>query len=164
MELMRLLPVAQAVAGLSKDPSQQIGAIIVDDDANILSVGFNGFPRGVHDHEHRLSNRAVKLTMVVHAEANAIAQAARTGVRVVGASMIVTGLFPCSRCAGLIIQAGIKRIYAPIMDKEANRQWHDDRQFSMTMFNEAMVEVTEYEPEKNYENRRQAKNPQKHHE
>lgn len=144
MELMRLLPVAQAVSGLSKDPSTKVGAVIVDDDANIISAGFNGFPRGVSDHVHRLSNRPIKLTFTVHAEANAIAQASRTGAKTMGASMIVTGLFPCSKCSGLIIQAGIKRVYAPIMTEEANQQWHDDRKFSMTMFDEAGVDVVEY--------------------
>ncbi len=48
-------------------------------------------------------------------------------------------------CAGLIIQAGIKRVYAPIMDvAETNRQWIDDKEFSEKMFREAGVQITEY--------------------
>lgn len=119
--------------------------MIIDDDANLISAGFNGFPRGVHDHDYRLKNRKLKLCMVVHAEANAIVQAARTGAKTHGANMIVTERYPCSTCAGLIIQAGIKRVYAPIMDAaETNQQWIDDKEFSEKMFREAGVQITEY--------------------
>lgn len=145
MNLMKFLPVAQSLANLSKDPAVKVGAIIVDDDGNLLSSGWNGFPRGVIDSHHRLNSRELKLCFVVHAEANAIAQAARTGARVYGANIIVTERHPCRSCAGLIIQAGIRRVYAPVMGDDANQQWHDDRKFAQTMFNEAGVDVIEYE-------------------
>lgn len=145
MDLLRFLPVAEAVAGLSKDPAVKIGAMVVDDDANVLSLGFNGFPRGVNDAEYRLKSRELKLCFVVHAEANAIAQAARTGTRLIGANLIVTERYPCKTCAGLIIQAGIKRVYAPIMSKKhANQQWFEEKEFSEKMFRESGVDVIEY--------------------
>lgn len=145
MDLMRFLPVAQAIAGLSKDPAVQVGALVIDDDANLISTGFNGFPRGVADSEHRLKSRELKLCFVVHAEANAIAQAARTGAKTRGANLIVTERYPCKSCAGIIIQAGIKRVYAPVMNAtKTNRQWIDDKAFSSKMFAEAGVEVVEY--------------------
>lgn len=144
MDLMRFLPVAQSLANLSKDPAVKVGAIVIDDDGNLLSSGWNGFPRGVEDSTHRLQSRELKLCFVVHAEANAIAQAARTGARLHGASIIVTERFPCKSCAGLIIQSGIKRVYAPVMGDDSNQQWHDEKQFASVMFNEAGVDVFEY--------------------
>lgn len=145
MDLMRFLPVAKAIAGLSKDPACKVAALIIDDDANLISTGFNGFPRGVIDHDYRLQNRNLKLCMIVHAEANAIVQAARTGAKTYGANMIVTERYPCSTCAGLIIQAGIKRVYAPIMRvEETNQQWIDDKEYSEKMFRESGVEIIEY--------------------
>lgn len=146
MEITKLIPVINAIASLSKDPACKVGCGIIDDDGNLLSSGWNGFPRGVEDSAHRLQSRELKLCFVVHAEANAIAQAARTGARLHGASIIVTERFPCKSCAGLIIQSGIKRVYAPIMNPaETNRQWFEDMDFSMTMFKEAGVQVINYE-------------------
>ena len=144
MDLMKFLPVAKALAGLSKDPAAKVSALVIDDDGNLLSSGWNGFPRGVHDDVHRIDSRELKRCFTVHAEANAIAQAARTGARLLGANILVTERFPCKACAGLIIQAGIKRVYAPIMGDDANQQWRDDRQFSMVMFNESGIQVIEY--------------------
>src|SRR5574343_377347 len=142
MDLLRFVPVVNAIAGLSKDPSAKVGSLIIDDDASIISAGFNGFPRGVVDSCHRLNSRELKLLFVVHAEANAIAQAARTGAKTIGENMIVTERYPCATWAGLIIQAGIKRIYAPVMDRaETNRQWIEEKVFAEKMFGEAGVEI-----------------------
>ena len=146
MNLLKLRAVADAMASLSKDPSTQVGAIVVDDDANILTTGYNGFPRGVKDHDYRYKDRDEKLKFVSHAEANAIAQAARLGAKLHGSTMILTSLYPCSNCAKLIIQAGIKKVYAPKMSRqERNFHWFQEAKISETMFNEAGVEVEVYE-------------------
>lgn len=146
MNPLRFIPVAQAMANLSRDPSTKVGAVVLDDDANILSTAFNGFPRRVKDTEERYAQREVKLSLIAHAEANAIAQAARTGVKLFGSTLIVTALYPCSNCAKLIIQSGIKRVYAPKMDEKlSNQQWFFEKQISELMFSEAGIEVVEYE-------------------
>ena len=146
MNPLRFVPVAQAMANLSRDPSTKVGAVVLDDDANILSTAFNGFPRRVKDTEERYAQREVKLSLIAHAEANAIAQAARTGVKLLGSTLIVTALYPCSNCAKLIIQSGIKRVYAPKMDEKlSNQQWFFEKQISELMFSEAGIEVVEYE-------------------
>jgi dCMP deaminase len=146
MDLLKFLPVARAMAELSKDPAVKLAALIIDDDGNLLSSGWNGFPRGVMDAEHRLTNRGIKLLFVVHAEANAIAQAARTGARLKGASIIITERFPCSSCAGLIIQSGIKRVYAPLMDPSTtNSEWFESQEVSAKMFVEAGVGIFIYD-------------------
>ena len=49
----RFLDLAGHVAGWSKDPSTKVGAVIVNDDKQVLGLGYNGFPRGVHDCEER---------------------------------------------------------------------------------------------------------------
>jgi len=145
MNPLKFVPIAEAVSTLSKDPSTKVGAVIIDDDSNILSTGFNGFPRGVNDNEIRYKNRDVKLKYVAHAEANAIAQAARVGAKLLGSSLIVTALYPCSNCTKLIIQAGIKKIYVPTMNPwSTNIHWHEERVISKEMFNETGIEIVEY--------------------
>ncbi len=134
------LLLAQHVAGWSKDPSTKVGAIVVDDEYRILSVGYNGFPRKVEDSEERLCNRETKLKLVVHAEANAIAAAARTGTSLGGATLVVSSLYPCCACAGLIAQAGIIRVITPKID---NNRWKESNEAARLIFNEAGVEVVE---------------------
>ena len=64
---MRFLDMAKMVGSWSKDPSTQVGAAIVDNDRRVISVGYNGFPKGVADNE-RLEDREEKYKMIVHAE------------------------------------------------------------------------------------------------
>lgn len=102
-------------AHMSKDPSTKVGACIVGPHGNILSTGFNGFPRNVAD-DLRLHNRADKLDIIVHAEMNAVLAAARVGTALYGSTMYVAatdgtqGIWggpPCVRCAVECMQAGI---------------------------------------------------------
>lgn len=144
MNIIKFAAIAAAAAEFSKDPSTQVGAVVVDDDGHVLSVGYNGFPRGVDDDPARYADREQKLKLIAHAESNAIAQAARCGVRLAGASLIVTALYPCSTCAKLIIQAGIKRVYAPRMDPKKSLEWFIEAQTSGLLFKEAGVQVIEY--------------------
>lgn len=95
-----------ASAKQSKDPNTKVGAIIVKDD-RLISSGWNGFARGVKDLPERWE---IKHDFgVVHAEANAICNAAKEGISTNGATMWVNR-FPCLACADLIIQSGIKGI------------------------------------------------------
>ena len=68
---LRFLEMARNAASWSKDPSTKVGAIIVDDDKRVISVGYNGFPKGVRDDE-RLDDRQEKYKIIVHAERNAL--------------------------------------------------------------------------------------------
>ena len=68
----RWIGVAEHIARFSKDPSTQVGAVIVDGMNRLVSIGYNGFPRGVADDDERYNNRKTKLKLIVHAEANAI--------------------------------------------------------------------------------------------
>lgn len=91
------------ISKLSKDPSTKVGALILRPDLTIVSMGYNGFARGVADSDERWNNREVKHKMVIHAEENALLTA-REDVR--GCLMFCTH-YPCSRCASKLVQAGI---------------------------------------------------------
>ena len=106
------MAVAQLAGMRSKDPHTQVGACIVSEDNKILSMGYNGFPRGCPDDEfpwgktseNPLENKYLYTT---HSELNAILN--YRGGSLEGSKLYVT-LFPCNECAKAIIQAGIKTI------------------------------------------------------
>lgn len=95
----------------SKDPHTQVGACIVSDDNKILSMGYNGFPKGCSDDEFPWAREGEPLEnkyfFSTHSELNAILN--YRGGSLEGAKLYVT-LFPCNECAKAIIQAGIKTI------------------------------------------------------
>ena len=100
------------LAGMrSKDPNSQVGACIVSSDNKILSMGYNGFPRGCSDDEFPWAREGepmdTKYLYVVHSELNAILN--YRGGSLEGAKLYVS-LFPCNECAKAIIQAGIKTV------------------------------------------------------
>lgn len=130
----RFLELAALIATWSKDPSTQVGAVIVDENRRVVGVGYNGFPRGVDDSAHRYATKHLKYEMVVHAEANAILNAGRP---VDGCTLYAT-FFPCPRCASLLIQSGIKRIVAA--PNPSDERYKDLRAIATNMFAEAGVE------------------------
>ena len=114
------LDLALVNAKMSKDPSTQVGAVIVGEDNETLCGGFNGLPRGIDDTVERLIDRETKLKYVVHAEMNAVLVAARRGIRIKDCTMYIVardtnsgqiwGGCPCIRCTVELIQSGIKQI------------------------------------------------------
>ena len=111
----RFLNLACFIANWSKDPSTQVGSVIVDPMNRIVSTGFNGLPSGVEDTIERLENRDIKYEMVVHAERNAIIDAKRD---LSGLTLYVWPLMPCSVCAAMIVQTGISQVIATTTDNE----------------------------------------------
>lgn len=103
------LKMARLISSRSRDPKSPVGAVIVSDDNQVLSTGYNGLARGVLDINERLEDRDEKLRWICHAESNAIINAARRGIALRGASIYVTK-FPCVGCASAIVQAGIVRV------------------------------------------------------
>lgn len=126
------LELAKTVSTFSKDPSTQVGAVIVDDDNRVISIGYNGFPKGLRD-DHRLDNRDLKYDMVVHAEANALLFA---NAPTKGCTIYTWPFQPCSRCASLIIQSGIRRVVS--VENEETR-WVSNFQLAHDMLTEARV-------------------------
>ena len=94
----------------SKDPNTQVGAAIVDENHRVVSVGYNGFPKGCSDDEYPWAREGgvldTKYAFVVHAELNAILNSKWP----VNGCTLYVSLFPCNECAKAIIQAGIRRI------------------------------------------------------
>ena len=93
----RFLKLAEHISGWSKDPSTKVGCVVVGEDREIRSTGFNGFPRGIADDSDRLSDRDKKYPLICHAEENAIMHAARIGLSLKGCTAYVTWP-PCTRC------------------------------------------------------------------
>jgi dCMP deaminase len=103
----------------SKDPNKRVGAVVVSADRVVLSTGYNWLPRGIKEREERILDRDEKLKWIAHAEANAVFNASRTGISLVGGTIYAT-TFPCSTCAIAIVQAGIVRVFSP------GRYWEKD--------------------------------------
>lgn len=100
----RFLDLSETIAKWSKDPSTQVGAVIVDDNNRIVSTGYNGFPRNFDD--TKMESREYKLPRVIHAELNAILYA-KNDLR--GTTLFVS--HPCcSGCASTLVAAGIRRV------------------------------------------------------
>lgn len=137
----RFLELAQIVAGWSKDDSTGVGAVIVSSDKRIVSIGFNGYPKGVDD---TILSREQKIARTIHAEANALHFANRD---VAGCSIYVTHP-PCSHCAAHIIQRGIARVFTFVPDKHFMDRWAASLLESMKMFEEADVELVYLEKRK----------------
>jgi dCMP deaminase len=145
------LSLAEQCAKMSKDPSTCVGAVIVGPDHEIRSTGFNGFPRGIADTKERLNNRETKLKLAVHAEMNAVLNAARVGVPLKGCTLylaatddsgLVWGGPPCSRCSVEVIQTGIRTIIS-YPQKAIPSRWHEDLQLAATLLNEAGIDYRE---------------------
>lgn len=145
MNPLKFVGVTREIARLSKDPSVQVGALAVADDGTILAGGYNGFPRGLDDGVSRYRDRDVKLKLTSHAEANVVAQAARKGIKLFGSNLILTARFPCSECSKLIVQAGIRQVFAPNMrEVEVNDYWLRDHRWAVLILREGGVNVVRY--------------------
>lgn len=131
----RFLEMATLTSSWSKDESTKCGAVIVDQKRRVVSLGYNGFPRGVLDDPVRLNNRDEKYRYVVHAELNAILAAPSS---VAGCTIYVMPFPPCCDCAKAIIQSGIAKVVCPA---EYPERWKESIEAAETMFGEAGVEL-----------------------
>ena len=110
----RFLDLAEHIAQWSKDPRTKVGAVIVDEKKRVVSVGYNGFPRGVDDIPDRYEDRETKHLFVAHAERNALDNAP---LMVDGCTLYVP-LLPCNECAKSIILKGITRVVTYTPDRD----------------------------------------------
>lgn len=133
---------AEQAASKSKDPVSKVGCVVVGFHENVLSTGYNGLPRKVQDLPERYEDRDRKLKLIIHAEANAVAAAARAGVNLYGSTAFVTKP-PCPQCAALLIQAGVLRVVTPPIDLES--RWAADCVLATELFREANVCLESFE-------------------
>ena len=136
---------------MSKDPRTRVGCVIVNQGRRPVSDGFNGFPRGIADTPERLHDRALKLDLMVHAEMNAILNAAASGVSLTGTILYlaatddtgeVWGGAPCAtNCMKHILQTGIVGVvsYPP----KASSDWAGEIAASMSLMREVALPYRE---------------------
>jgi len=129
---------AALAGGMSKDPSTHVGCVVVRHKRE-LSSGWNGLPRFVADSPARMQ-RPAKYMWTVHAEANAIANAANLGVSLDQSTFYVTH-FPCANCAGLMIQAGVSKV---VVADGTTSMPEEQYAVARRMFYEAGVSVQDY--------------------
>lgn len=140
------LSIAEAAKMKSKDRRTQIGAVIVGKDNEIVSTGYNSFPRGIDDNVEERQVRPEKYFWMVHGELNAILNAARIGVSTNHCRLYLTCGIPCSNCGRAIINAGITEVYCKMEDTTKNREkWDEESSKTKQMFQEANVEIFFYE-------------------
>lgn len=139
----RFIDLAKHISTWSQDPSSKVAAVITEN-KRIVSVGFNGFPTGVLDTEDRYLDREEKIPRVCHAEANSILFAHRN---LQNCTIYVTHI-PCSSCASLIIQSGIKCVICPPQKKDFVKRWEDPIRMTLSMFKESRIELLVFNDEK----------------
>ena len=133
----RFLELASHISTWSKDPSTKVGCVVVGEDREIRSTGFNGFPRGIEDDAERLEDRAQKYPLICHAEENAIMHAARIGISLKSNTAYVTWP-PCSRCTRSLIQAGVSEVVYPA-GIDIPERWEEDLEIALGMMEEAGI-------------------------
>ena len=132
----RFMDMARLVASWSKDPSTGCGAVIVDPERRVVSLGFNGLPARIEDDPAWLSDRGIKLRVVLHAEDNAINFARRD---LTGCTLYVWPMPPCAQCASRLIQAGIVRAVSIRPDAARLARWGADFDLAADMYRQAGV-------------------------
>jgi dCMP deaminase len=137
----RFLRIAVEVSTWSKDPGTKVGCVI-ENNRRILATGYNGFPQSISDDLERYIDRDYKLSVTIHAEANAILNAAKNGTKVEGSTLYVN-FPPCTQCASSVIQAGIAKVVCP-HPATAPERWMKNFLAANNLFHEAGVKILYY--------------------
>ena len=130
---------ARLQAAYSKDPSTKVGAAILRPNGTLVSVGRNGFARGIQDLDERLHDREVKQALTVHAEENAIVTAGEhLGP---GHTIYVWPWQPCVHCASVIVNSGLGRVVT--ISRRVPDRWTLSMERARRVLVEAKVEFVE---------------------
>jgi len=140
----RFIRIAYEVASWSKDPGTKVGAVLVSD-RRIIATGYNGFPQNISDSFDRYEDRETKLSYTVHAEVNAILNAAKNGSPTDSSTLYVT-FPPCVRCSTAVIQAGVTNVVRPVLSAAPER-WRESFASGMSLLVEAGVKVDAFIPQ-----------------
>ncbi len=133
------------IARKSKDKSTNIGAIIVGQNNEIRSTGYNSFVRGLDDENESRQKRPEKYYWMEHAERNAIYNAARVGIPLNNCIMYTQGI-PCMDCGRAIVQAGIEEVIVhKIWNDKISDIWKDHSKRTISMFKECNIKITEWD-------------------
>jgi dCMP deaminase len=137
--------IAHQVKLKSKDERTQIGVVMVGKDNEIVSTGYNSFPRGLNDNLSERQERPEKYFWFEHAERNAIYNAARIGVSTLGTTMYMTCDISCADCARAIINSGVSKVVFSRTTKQWPEIWLESWKRSLQMFQEAGVKIEYYD-------------------
>lgn len=132
----RFMRLALEVSTWSNMPSIKVGCVLVDERRRVIGLGYNTIPGGVDETEERLTNPAMRHHFVQHAEVNALVQCVGDAR---GGSAYVTHK-PCANCTGVLIQAGIRKIFATVPTPELLDRFSDSYAVADLMLAEARVE------------------------
>jgi dCMP deaminase len=112
---LKYIELAKKFASWSKDPSVKVGAVAIGSKGQVLSQGYNGFPKQFNDSLDIYKTSELKKKYIIHAEMNCIYHATLNGISLEGSTLFVYGLEVCHECAKGIIQVGIKEVvtYSP---------------------------------------------------
>jgi len=139
------LGIAEQVKLKSKDESTKIGAVIVGRDNEIISTGYNSFPRGLDDSLTERQERPEKYFWIEHAERNAIYNAARIGVSLKNSTIYLTSGLPCMDCARGIVNSGIIKVYCKRICTTKNKEmWEESQRKSSQLLQECGIDVIYY--------------------
>lgn len=136
------MSLARTIAAKSKDPGTKVGCCLLDPEHRVVSTGFNGLPRWVPDDPAILADRDTKLSLVLHAEENALLFARQS---LEGCTAYVWPMPPCSRCAAKLAQTGIMRVVAPKPTPEQIERWGRSLDLAAWIYKHARMELTEVE-------------------
>ncbi len=136
----KLLKIAYVKAEESTNPSTQNGAILVDDNGNVILSAVNSFPNGVAENQERQTNKDLRYKFSIHAERNVLYLAAKLGIKTEGLTMVCPWA-ACSDCAQAIIQAGIRILVAHKQALDRSGHWQEDIDLAFSMMREAGVEI-----------------------
>ena len=125
---------------LSKDPSTKVGAVIVTEDTRQVSIGYNGFPRGLDESPERWE-KPLKYEFVIHAELNAIMNCP---FDTKGCTLYCTHQ-PCHRCLEHLVNAGIRRV---VYCKEYTNLGHRDIWNETAKLFDAVVQISDEQSDK----------------
>ena len=133
--------IAEQVKLKSKDKNTQIGVVLVGKNNEIVSTGYNSFPRGINDDVVERQEKPEKYFWFEHAERNCIYNAARIGVSTLGTTMYMTCCISCADCARAIISAGVEKIVLRSGKGAMSPKWQESAERSNQMFKEAGIIV-----------------------
>lgn len=139
----RFRPQLLGIATMSSRGTK-VGALALGEDNEPLSSGWNDPPRKSNAGSDDRAAESERHLWVVHAEANLIANAARSGAKLKGSTLLVTHP-PCLACANLIVQAGIKSVLTAKGDAEYLENWGGDVEKTQRLFDECGVTMYQFD-------------------
>lgn len=135
------LNLARVTSEMSKDPSTQVGAVIVRPNRTVAGLGYNGFAAKMRDKSEQLNDRSFKYDRMIHAEMNALLNSHDNDYQ--GYSIYVYPFMPCHRCFTMLVQAGITTYVSPIPTEDQLTRWRESFEKTLQFAQDCGVQIIE---------------------